>query len=468
MQGQIFEIGGGGLKRIVDEAVAIGQRVYHSGYVSGEAVVCGKDSIGYEIIFPDGHSCNHQRLDSLSPYTKMKLREGIADADEIAGLIAKRDAKRAADRLAQENKRNQHAVDVARITKELQSKYPFAAKQTGSGRVRASRNIKVELSQVFPGVKFSVRSESYSGGNSVDVSWTDGPTTKQVEAITGKYQDGSFNGMEDIYEHDRSAFGEAVSSVLGRAKYVMEQRSYSAGLYEAIGRELCRLQRVEFNNLNQHNLFGEHSEDLQWYVHQLICETAIPVGASFVRAESAGSGAHGWNEWATLIFETPQPEASAKPCPLCGSALRSEGNSYSCTSCAFKAVVKAQNVTIAENEEKSGIEIRFASKPSGDVLSSLKSAGWRWSRFNSCWYNKATTESREFAQGLTAMNKLTVSEVAKRLSLTPRRVRALIQAKRLPAKKTGRDWQIKESDLPCVADRKPGRPRKHPADGQGE
>ena len=52
-------------------------------------------------------------------------------------------------------------------------------------------------------------------------------------------------------------------------------------------------------------------------------------------------------------------------------------------------------------------------------------------------------------------------EAARRLKVTPERVRALIAVKRLPATKIGRDWLIHEDDLALVKNRKPGRPRKH-------
>jgi excisionase family DNA binding protein len=54
---------------------------------------------------------------------------------------------------------------------------------------------------------------------------------------------------------------------------------------------------------------------------------------------------------------------------------------------------------------------------------------------------------------------LTTTEVAEELFISKRRVQALIKAGRLPAKKVGRDWLIKRTDLDLVADRRPGRPR---------
>lgn len=53
---------------------------------------------------------------------------------------------------------------------------------------------------------------------------------------------------------------------------------------------------------------------------------------------------------------------------------------------------------------------------------------------------------------------LTTTEVAAELFISKRRVQALIQSGRLPAKKIGRDWLIKKSDLDLVSSRFPGRP----------
>ncbi len=49
----------------------------------------------------------------------------------------------------------------------------------------------------FPNTKFSVRSKTYAGGASINVSWIDGPTHKQVDAITGRFQGAGFDGMTD-------------------------------------------------------------------------------------------------------------------------------------------------------------------------------------------------------------------------------------------------------------------------------
>lgn len=85
----------------------------------------------------------------------------------------------------------------------------------------AAKAIRKELGKAFPETKFQVRSESYSMGSSVDVDWTDGPTTDMVEEIIKKYQYGHFNGMEDLYEYSNTR--EDIPQV----KFVMTQREIS-------------------------------------------------------------------------------------------------------------------------------------------------------------------------------------------------------------------------------------------------
>lgn len=58
--------------------------------------------------------------------------------------------------------------------------------------------IRQALKREFPAVSFSVRSHTYSGGSSIDVHWTDGPTVQMVEAVTNYYQGATFDGQIDL------------------------------------------------------------------------------------------------------------------------------------------------------------------------------------------------------------------------------------------------------------------------------
>lgn len=131
-------------------------------------------------------------------------------------------------------------VKTAAAVAELVAKYPMlvtAAATKGGGLQAAAKNIRIELKAAFPAIKFSVKSSRFSMGDSIDVSWTDGPMTAQVEAIIKKYAAGSFNGMEDIYEYASSAWTNA----FGDAKYVHSQRSLSdAAVASAIRTAVAR------------------------------------------------------------------------------------------------------------------------------------------------------------------------------------------------------------------------------------
>jgi excisionase family DNA binding protein len=59
------------------------------------------------------------------------------------------------------------------------------------------------------------------------------------------------------------------------------------------------------------------------------------------------------------------------------------------------------------------------------------------------------------------MKELSTKEVAEILKISVRQVQTLIQQKRLPAIKKGRDWFVLENDLSLVKERKKtGRPPK--------
>lgn len=120
------------------------------------------------------------------------------------------------------------------VVAELKAKCPWAVgpEKFKTGSARAAANIKKELSLTFPGIKFSVKSETYSMGNSVRVHWSMGPSDKTVRAVTDKYKDGWFDGMQDLHEYDNSPHGCAVEVVLGRAKHISTGRTDSHELAE--------------------------------------------------------------------------------------------------------------------------------------------------------------------------------------------------------------------------------------------
>lgn len=97
---------------------------------------------------------------------------------------------------------------------------------------RAAHAIKAELKSAFPTTKFSVVSDNFAGGDAVLVKYEDGPLADQVRDIVSKYQYGSVNSMEDIYEYDNKIEG------LDQVKYVNVKRSYSLEARAIVSRKL--------------------------------------------------------------------------------------------------------------------------------------------------------------------------------------------------------------------------------------
>jgi glyceraldehyde-3-phosphate dehydrogenase/erythrose-4-phosphate dehydrogenase len=69
-----------------------------------------------------------------------------------------------------------------------------------SEHARAARAIRSELKRRFQKCSFSVTSKSFSMGNAVYISWTNGPSQEEVNALVDKYQYGHFDGVTDCYE----------------------------------------------------------------------------------------------------------------------------------------------------------------------------------------------------------------------------------------------------------------------------
>lgn len=104
--------------------------------------------------------------------------------------------------------------------------------RTLSPAALAAKEIRVILNKQFPNTKFRVRSDNFSMGDSVDVEWTDGPTSEAVDKHIAHYQYGNFNGMEDIYEYTNRR------DDIPQTKYLHTDRNISADVYKNIVAEL--------------------------------------------------------------------------------------------------------------------------------------------------------------------------------------------------------------------------------------
>ena len=131
--------------------------------------------------------------------------------------------------------------------------------------VAAAKNIRIELARSFPGIKFSVKTERYSGGNSITVSWTDGPTSAQVDEISKKYNAGHFDGMTDCYDYRKD---HAWTDAFGCGKYISSSRTYSPALVQLAIDFLWTKYRPQYPKISPDDYFSGRAWSVQVYEWQ--------------------------------------------------------------------------------------------------------------------------------------------------------------------------------------------------------
>ncbi len=269
--------------------------------------------------------------------TRQTVEQIRAEREERETQRTKYEEEQKKEKIAQDATREQLLKDFTYLTTIAKSgKSPHAA---------GSANLKMELERSFPGVAFSVISKTFSMGDSIDYSWTDGPTTEEAEKISGKYQEGHFDGMTDMYEYSED---NVFPSVFGGAKYVHGQRHESVALKilatKELGRDLGPEWFDEWGNIKD----GCFAVDF----HQEICQE---------------------------IYRKAREMRGPMPEP------KMPGNGGDPANGEAKNVV---GITIRRNEEHNGIEILFTGKPEQDVIDTLKSYGFRWSPRQHLWYSR--------------------------------------------------------------------------------
>ncbi|CDQ10667.1 conserved protein of unknown function [Acidithiobacillus ferrivorans] len=177
---------------------------------------------------------------------------------------------------ASERKRVYDAEKFAMATEALKKEYPWLlnADLEANTVTRASKNIRAMLKQAFPTVKFSVKKSSHS---TVDISWTDGPITSQVEQYTRQFEAGRFNGMEDIYDYKRTPW----NTQFGAIDMIMVHRNTSS---EVIQKAIDTLWEILPYNLKS---VERPTPDNVWSSYQLIPNMGKDMVSEAVRALSS-------------------------------------------------------------------------------------------------------------------------------------------------------------------------------------
>jgi hypothetical protein len=339
----------------------------------GGVMVAGGNAF-FDIVF-DGGTIIYRIPEAIVRGVQWRIYDEVANEEEIHAAMVSVLDKQKQDQIAQDAASKAYDHEKARLL----AAYPYLeVKGNGSDGLKlAAQNLRKELKQAFPGVKFSVTTNRFSGGNSIDVAWTDGPIRSAVRKIADKYQYGNFDGMRDLYE-EKDGVSSAWTNLFGGAKYVSCQRENSTSLLT------LALERA--------------------WSHWIGQDTPCPTLEAYKQDRSLTGRwmGHCWfsdlvNREAAEIDLTPS--VVAKPVPA--------AHEVSQTQPAVEApheqrVPPVTGAKIRFNEEKGGIEIIFAGKPAKEVLTDLKASGFRWSQNQGCWYAKRTPEIETAAYRIVA------------------------------------------------------------------
>jgi len=235
---------------------------------------------------------------------------------------------------------------------DRQKAYKAEAKKnkTLSTAANTAKAIREELKANFAGVKFSVTSENFAGGNSVNISWSDGPTTEQVSNISNKYQYGHFNGMEDIYEYTNDR------NDIPQAKYVSESRSMS----DEIGLILLPIaEQIYKDQQSERNEYPYNCRDAQQFLYKIFYHNQIPTGATITGIIPTGE-----------TCGLSSPEVFYKIGYTLAETAQKDEIKENVTNEPQGEDLKAGSIQIVDYSEKS-IAVIGETKPIKDILSNL-------------------------------------------------------------------------------------------------
>lgn len=244
MKKQIFTLGPNGLEELKPRpALAVGTRIFAYGF----AMRCEI----YGLISEDGQAVAMLNRTDTTAESYAKDSEGVAPfikIDEFTRPVSQKfgigyyyddtpnarkftpeelaEAVKFAEEVkaAQECEKVDEARRAALLRSALLEKYGNFLTVNPTTAREISGNLKKELKNAFPGVRFSVRYSSFSGGDSLTVKYTDGPTLDKVRTIVDKYQDSHADYTGDFWDYDPSEFNR----LFGGAKYVTTDREFSA------------------------------------------------------------------------------------------------------------------------------------------------------------------------------------------------------------------------------------------------
>jgi len=215
-----------------------------------------------------------------------------------------------------------------------------------------AKRIRTQLKDKFKGCNFSVIKESYSGGDSIHINLMSAdfdPFRKYEdlsEEVRHRYQEDGRRTEEELKALCSSTHAQ-LSQYTFREDYNPNTWNNGHFLTEKahnILKEVVKI--VNYYNWDNSDAMTDYF-DVNFYLH-------LNIG-----------------KWDTP-FKIVEAEAKTEP---------------------KKEIGSLEEITFNHNTEKNGLEVYFKNKPSQDVLNTLKDNGFRWGRFNKCWYKTFSEEA---------------------------------------------------------------------------
>ena len=206
-----------------------------------------------------------------------------------------------------QNSVNEETFEKVEETKE---------ESTSLSCAETAKLIRKALKKEFPNQKFSVRSDTYSMGASIDVRWTDGVAKDKVDRVVKQFEGAGFDGMVDYkyyISHWMLPDGSVVvaksegttdcggysngcdnpkphpdaKKVSFGADYVFAEREISNEIYEKVAKKLAKLNNIEFVSLDSSvkDVFGSGISNWWGVVRSLVVNEDLTNFKKVVRTE---------------------------------------------------------------------------------------------------------------------------------------------------------------------------------------
>lgn len=259
-----------------------------------------------------------------------------------------------------------------------------------------SRNLKAVLKHEFPGVKFSVTSDTFSGGDSATVKWVDGPAYATVDAIVDAFQINRHDYTGDYWDPCENT----TTVVCGGFSYTHANREYTPETRQKVEKLVDG-----YWPKSNYDADWQRKRDVEGEAYKILQRTTFPVGAYEIEGLEFDEKKYEY------FIKFKEPKAPTPP-PTAPRTPKGEdpGNAAEIANAKREMAMadageRPDNGDPAKGEAywkrntaKKGIEIYFPSMPSEFVRSQMKANGFRWHRGNRCWYNRFDEGTWELAR----------------------------------------------------------------------